>query len=388
MPLFTTLPYEILYHIISYLADDDTPSLKVLHREPTLALTYSKETPLKTISATCSLFRALTLPLLFKFTRVHLGPLSLLWSSYGTGHGPDARTLEIKQFLDFLGKNSLSSGVHGMVFYTEHAFGLAYPGVDNENSEEEPHWLWRTILSVVSPRFITICAPPITLGRLIGCKVNTNDAWAFDMPLHILHLSRPSTANCPINKECQDLFTIMPWTRCTLNEGSSCSVYNTYEYYHKRSPSILEKVPNLVLAERRLGLQSLEYIAIFPPAKHAYFLFPLIASCPYLEHLSIQLAPHPADGILEDDRRIHKASLSDMWMEHKDFETQFLSVMTRGAAAVFKQPLCLALSDSTATYLRKLLELYDNNSLNRWEESSDGRIRMKDGLLVLNKIRL
>ena len=381
MPL-TTLPNEILYHITSYL-DDGAPSLKVLRREPIITLTYSKETPLKNLSSTCLFFRSLMLPLLFKFTRIPLD-LSFEWD-YGTG--PLARDVELRRYLDFLTKNSLSSTVQGIVFYTEHAFDTTYRYA-NDNLQKKPHWLWYMTFSAISPSFITICAPPTTLGYLTGCKVDNKDSWAFDMPLHVLHLSRPSATECLLSAEHQDLLQIIPWTHCTINEGSSLRVYSTYEYYHKRMPSILRHVPK-VIVDRGLSLRNMEYIAIFPPGKHSLYLLLLLCSSPDLERLRIQLAPHPADGILEDDFRVPKASLSDMWMEHRDFEKRVLSEMTRSVtrqeSQIFNRPVCLSLSDSLGAYLEEFSEMQDDKSLAQWEKCSDGRFRTGNAMMVLER---
>ncbi|MCJ1239020.1 hypothetical protein MMC14_007013 [Varicellaria rhodocarpa] len=383
-----SLPNEILYQILSEL-DDGAPSLKRLRREPTLALTSSESTPLKDLSITCSFFRSLLLPILFRFTRIYMNGIFV--DNQDGLHV--ARSPDTEQCLTFLKKNSLSSVVQGVVFYTERDFEMKYSDIGAEHlaKQRAVNGLWRMALSAISPSFITICAPPTTLGRLTRCPVQMKDSWAFNMPLQILHLSRSSAAKWPLTIEYRDLFHIIPWTHCTLNEGSSLNVYSTYEYHIKTMPSILDCTGRL--RAQCPTLQSLDYIAIFPPARQSLALRSFIMRSPAFRRLGIQLTPHSADRILENDQRVQEALLSDMWMEHVDFYAKLLTWIPRKNFRVDSQssiflaettvdPLLIRKIyfksfDLNPVQLREHLEGDHVSCLNQWEECNDDYWQMK-----------
>ena len=382
-----SLPNEILYQILSDL-DDGAPSLKRLRREPTLTLTSSENTPLKNLSVTSSFFRSLILPILFRFTRIYMNGIFI---DYQDGLHV-ARSPDTERCLAFLKKNSLSPVVQGVVFYTECDFEMKYSDIGAEDLAKRSavNGLWRTALSAISPSFITICAPPTTLGRLTQCPVQMKDSWAFDMPLQILHLSRSSAAKWPFTIRYQDLFCIIPWTHCTLNEGSSLNVYSTYEYHIKTMPSILDCTGRL--RAQCPTLQSLDYIAIFPPARQSWPLRSFIRRSRVLRRLGIQLTPHPADRILENDQRVQKALLSDMWMEHVDFYVKLLAWMPCENSRVDSQesmfwaettidPLLIQKIyfksfDLNPVHLREHLGGDQVSCLNQWEECNDENWQM------------
>ncbi len=85
-----------------------------------------------------------------------------------------------------------------------------------------------------------------------------------------------------------------PWTALLLNEGSSTRVYQTYEFFHKRPPSILgallgsEEFPNDIPL-LPLTIKSLGYVAIFPLSSHFSTLVRFLP--PYRTSSSCGLSP-------------------------------------------------------------------------------------------------
>ena len=330
------LPNEILYLILSHL-DDEPPSSKNLRREPSISMTCSQNKPLKNLSSTCQNLRSLTLPWLFKFSRIHLNGFEQ--QSIGTGLYSTPKCADIERFLSFVTDKSLVSYIQGVVLYTQTDLEVRSTGhLGKHSSGSEQHLelagFWRSILEVLNLRCVTTCAPPSTLARLVSCDITTQDAWAFDMELHVLRLCRPPEGPSSIPSEVPqkfDLFHLLPWTHCTLNEGSSLKVYNTYEYYHKKTPSIVGRLGSATEAVPfNSTLTSFEYIAIFPMCQHVrgimvptagvgledgYGILDFLMLFPNLQNLTLQLMPLPEDKILEDESRLLVGSFADMWLE-------------------------------------------------------------------------
>ncbi|KAI4121953.1 MAG: hypothetical protein LQ347_006682 [Umbilicaria vellea] len=310
------LPQELLDHIISYL-DVEPPSLQTLRREPSITLTESDAQPLKNLSRTSRSLRRLTIVTLFKFARIRLNRLSI----EGIVEQPSGSE-EINDFGDFVRINALRSHIKGLVLYTEVDLGPELTSTGPRLSSDvsaglasfELAHVWGNLLTTLHPNFITMAAPPSTLALLASCVSKDRDAWAFDMPLHILHFkmsySAPSATSLGPPGEA-DLFHIRDWSHCTLNEGSSLRLYSTYEYFLKTTPSI---VP-LSSSNAIVSIRSVDYIAIFPLHDHTSDISRLLLIMPNLERLRVQLAPESSSKILEDQTRMQKGLPADMWME-------------------------------------------------------------------------
>lgn len=232
---------------------------------------------------------------------------------------------------------------------------------------EDSNWLWNLVFDAVSPLRFTLIASPRMLAFLLARMLFLGDEWSFSQSHHILSMSRddpkwntaaaaaaaadkcgrdqtaadeqqrraaeegtsspPSSSITtttttsisnplarPSRRPCA-LFTIRPWTSLLLNEGSSTRVYKTYEYFHKRPPSLLgallgaEEAPNdaaLVPATVR----ALSYVGIFPLSSH---VATLVRHLPRVERLFVQLVPR--SDILQDRRETAHLDLDDLWAE-------------------------------------------------------------------------
>lgn len=310
------LPQELFDHIISYL-DVEPPSLQALRKEPSITLTESDGQPLKNLSLTSRSLRRLTNMTLFKFSRIRLNRLSIQ-DIVKLPSGSE----DINDFLNFVRLNALCSYVKGFVLYTEVDLGPELSSTGPRLLSDasgglgffECAHVWRNLLITLHPSFITMIAPPSTLALLASCVCPDRDAWAFDMPLHILHFKQSNStpsANSTGPPRKADLFHIRDWSHCTLNEGSSLRVYSTYEYFLKVTPSIVPMgSPNPIIS-----IRSFDYIAIFPLHSHTSKISRLLLIMPNLERMRVQLAPEPSSKILEDQTRMQKGLPADMWME-------------------------------------------------------------------------
>ena len=305
--------------------------MKALRQEPSIMMTKSENKPLKNLSITSHFLRSLTLHRLFRFSRVALQNLLFRESQWQGEYSRSLSTcLDIERFLNFLTGRSIAHYVEGVVLYTQNDLEVQHQqqsqsGTSDTERNLQLVGLCRSIVARIGNlRFVTICAPPSTLARLVCCAIQTQDAWAFDMPLHVLHLSRPLDRADPVSlpaPQAFDLLHLLPWTHCTLNEGSSLKVYNTYEYYSKTSPSILNQFP--YLAEKSApvplsrSMKTVDYIAIFPLLGYHSSIFGFLQRLPSVEKLGMQLVPHPDDRIFENQSRVETALLADMWLEFK-----------------------------------------------------------------------
>ena len=328
------LPDELLEMILSHL-EEGSVVVEKLHQEPYTVFRNSECQPLKRFSRTCHRFRSFTVRSLFEFCRVNLTALSFNepYEMSECSHKP--KFSEMEDFLRFVTGQKLSSCVKSLVLYTEEDLGHKVPGLmpqpPHNSIKFELGDFWPTVFSSIRPECVTICAPPPTLSFFTSCGIYVGDAWAFSTMFHLLHLRMPSNmqaSDYTPRSGTTKLFEILPWDHCTLNEGSSLQVYNTYEYHSMVAPSIfdgqLRDTPSA--PPRQLtSLTTFDYIAIFPlygqVAKILSFLFML----PKLQRVKTQLAPRRENRILEDTSRVLRSLYSDLWSE---FETTYFLIAT------------------------------------------------------------
>lgn len=207
---------------------------------------------------------------------------------------------------------------------------------------EDSNWLWDLVFDLLDPLRFTIIASPRALASLLARMLFLGDAWSFYQSHHVLSLSRtratvaspgrgyeigasekeagpsaspapesvaqiPSSstsATHPARRIPCSLFTIRPWSALLLNEGSSTRVYKTYEYYHRRPPSMLgallgaEEFPNdepLIPST----IRDLSYVGIFPLSTHFNIL---VQHLPRIDRLFVQLVPR--NDILKDKKEM------------------------------------------------------------------------------------
>ena len=345
------LPDELLEMIISYL-DVGSLSTENVHHEPSTELTRRPNPPLKNFSLTSRRFRSFTIQSLFKHCRVDLTELSFKDPYNLSEYSRKPKFSEVEDFLRFLTSLSLSPYVRTLLLYTSQDLGHKVPGllpVPHQSIVKfELGDFWPTLFASVRPRVVTICAPPPTLAFFTSCGIYVGDAWAFSTPFHLLQLRLPPDLlekDYPSPAPTSKLFGILPWTHCTLNEGSSLQVYNTYEYHSMVAPSIFNgrlrdtpSSPPRALTQ----LTTFDYIAIFPLYGQVVKVLSFLFMLPRLQRVRTQLAPKRENKILEDASRVLRTLYSDLWME---FENTYFLIATNivqvEAKSCIRELVCL-----------------------------------------------
>ncbi|KAH8671628.1 hypothetical protein BX600DRAFT_434727 [Xylariales sp. PMI_506] len=396
LPPFNRLPLELLAHIFGFLAQP-APSEILLHEEPTGDMLDAKiastrfvsddsdnqaasfGTNLKSLSFVSKKWRSAVLPLLFR---------NVLWKPEISSLS--AFNVQPVPLLEFIIKNGLESYVTTFTLLV----GYVEQDVDSTRIAEQIRpghleWLWDRLFSVVDPLRFTIIAPPTTLAAFLNRMLFLDDAWAFNIPYHILSLARctraaskptdaltdttsasegilfptnaaasyvaspdplseasatspfatpasPSVSqsggHCSTNATAppSPLFTVRPWTSLLLNEGSSIRAYQTYEFFLRSPPSMLSAL--LGFGEypnnRPLlppSITDFNYIAVFPLASH---MSTMCAHLPRVRRLFVQLAPTPSNQVLQDREAMQRIDMADLWMERNTAYTHMFTELT------------------------------------------------------------
>lgn len=222
---------------------------------------------------------------------------------------------DVDAFMGFLRSKKLLTYDKGLVVYiNETPLGT----LTEQPTLRKTRTIWRQIFPHINPRSVIVIGPPFYLARLISCDLSDCDAWAFDMPLHILRLEQLAFFSLPPQTTFEGLLDARPWTTLSLNEGSSLQVYQSYEYYLKTTPSVLGTRPGEPISQPLLALKDLTsfyYTAIFPFYTHTDDVLKYAKAIPSLEKLSLQLIPTLQSNMLDDPVRRAHVQLEDCWLE-------------------------------------------------------------------------
>jgi len=296
------LPNEILSRIISFF-DTPSPSDASLLQKPSVCWdshdgdspagqcpSHTHITPLKQLSLTSGLVRALTLPILFK--HCVLQPQCL------------------DGFLSCLWKHDLVQRVSSLV--------VQVPG---PYSHHHPAW-WARLLNQVPATRLTIVAPPEVFTELAGLCSWSTDAWAFDMAVQVLRFDQSAeAARTEIDEDNLPNFLVArPWQDMVINEGSSLMAYTTYEFFLRRTPSLLTALHfhDSTPGDRLFAqLLSFDFIAIFPFYNHVDEVLKCIRKMTRLERLFVKLCPEPDSTVLRDGIELAGGHMdvNDPWNE-------------------------------------------------------------------------
>ncbi|MCJ1431954.1 hypothetical protein MMC27_001310 [Xylographa pallens] len=290
-----SLSNEILAIIFAFL-DSPAPSISGLRHQPNFQLTASDRIVLKSLSCVCKAWRPVALRILFRHARFLL--------QYRIDAPRPNLNAEVKPFSDFILHRGLVRIVETFVL------GIS-DGVEEANyrpRDSPPHDIvsfWHNLFGIIDPVTIVIVAPPIILGSLTCCSVNSYEIDDFHMPYHFLSLSRPRKIElCPSDlldssrrySPCHKhaLFNIRPWSSLLLNEGSFLRAYSLPDAGRRwrTPPSILcdlvgAKAPH-PKALIPSTVRTLSYIAVFPFWGHFAHL---IENFPHLNRLYLQFIP-------------------------------------------------------------------------------------------------
>ena len=284
------LPNELFDHVLKYL-HHQCPSELNWHQRPDLNIIKSTKTDLKSLSLTSKCMRALTLKRLF--AHVCLDP----------NQSP--------AFLDFVDQHGLAVHVKSIVAYMTEPCRLIL----------HPLW-WARLLNTVPALTFTIICPPYVFAEFASTSIVDVDSWAFNMPYHVIRFrqSRLAAIRQTSFNDDHDLFSARPWTEFSINEGSSLKVYSQYEYFLRRTPSLMSAVllcPSPGLTFMLSKLEKFTYTAIFPFYNHVDDVLKNIRKMSNLKHLRFRLCPDPRSSVIDDELMETKGhiDLVDAWME-------------------------------------------------------------------------
>lgn len=383
----SSLPTEMLSHIFSFL-DTPSPSDSRLHDQPHAHMLKNPEISsqnLKNLSLVDKQWRAIVLPRLFRHVVWYLDrfdlmqieqfksepdPLPLLSFVKANNLNPYINTLTLVVVKSPRGRpanddaalyrHGDSSGHHAI---SPSSLGPV-TGAGRERDmvfNEDSNWLWDLIFAAIDPLRFTLVASPRMLASLLARMLFLGDEWSFDQSHHLLSLSRLArspTSHMHTQAETQSrtvgievsspsastsippsssssrrvpcsLFTIRTWNALLLNEGSSTRVYKTYEYFHKRPPSMLgallgaEEFPN----DESLippSIRDISYVGIFPLSTH---FNTLVQNLPPIDRLFVQLVPR--NDILKDKREMQHLDMESVHPRLALYHTHFLRSVSR-----------------------------------------------------------
>lgn len=294
--IFESLPNELLDQIIFYLTVEP-PSIARIHQVPDLQIARCETQDLKNLSGVSSHIRALVRPRLFAHACLDLKDES--------------------GFRSFIVASDLAQYVTSVVITTE--------DVLRESKDQE--W-WRHLLAYLSPRRITVVAPPTTVGALLDTQIMDGHSWAFEIPLQILQLERdiPSGDDkheCGNLEQCDNLLLARPWTSMAFNESSSVRAYHHYEYFLSRIPSVLGEwghqltprgPPPSKLLHMLQRLEYFSYTAVFPFFNHVELVLQVLSLMPNVKKFDVKLVPDEGNRVLEQENRA-SLDLNDPWTE-------------------------------------------------------------------------
>lgn len=321
---FGNLPIETVQEIIGYLAIEEPTSVMNLQQEPSLCLLESDNKPLKNLTLTCRSLRNLVFPFLFQFLRFGF---SALTPEATQGDNADACLKDLYTLSRFVSRYGLASVVRGLTI-----FFPVQTDLGDHYLHSFRHKLLAFALGEINPARLTLIASAAVLGKIAQIQVDERDIWAFGKKIHVLSLRQPQELAGPSRSSRRisagrgpgdSLYDLRPWSGITVNEGSCLRAYGTYEYYHRRTPSIIRgngRFSAHYVPERRKVLAhvtNFEYVAIFPLPSHMFDLSHVLQCLPSLVSLSTQLTPasNASRDILEDKEALGKANISDLWME-------------------------------------------------------------------------
>ncbi|KAL4755349.1 hypothetical protein BDW72DRAFT_187 [Aspergillus terricola var. indicus] len=292
-----SLPNELLDEII-YLLSAPPPSLKRLHQPPSARIPKLSNCILKNLSLTCSRLCALVRPRLFS-------------------HGC-FKLQGLEEYLSFVSESDLSRYVTSVVVE-----------INSPNDSGNSGW-WQRLLSSLTPRCLTVVAPPSVIGEMFGMQIPQEHSWAFEIRHQIVQLKCDLQSYHTISQADKhtNLLDYPPWTSMTFNESSSLKAYNHYEYFLYQVPSIFHRwsiwasdnfpsgqpPPRSHPPSPLRNLISFTYIAVFPFYNHVQLVLDVVENMPNLHSLKVQLGPSQNDRVTELEQR-GSMDPSDPWME-------------------------------------------------------------------------
>ncbi|CAF9903298.1 MAG: hypothetical protein HETSPECPRED_000201 [Heterodermia speciosa] len=300
------LPPEIIGNIVSHVSDDQELLWNSWHEEPSTGLIDLYQQTYQTLSRTCHYLRGVALSRLSNVATV------LFKSRHDY---QEARVQSTLQALEAAKRSSGSDKVS--VINVIVCFLEPEPPLDTKSLPEGfIQKLCYRLVHEIKPKYLTIIFPSQLFPFLSSSgqhdMISPHDGWAFDMPLHVVHLSCQQSY---AQSEAESLWD-QPWSMVTLNEGSFLKAYSTYDFHTKRNPSIFLDTrfcKNVIKNMWSVTVREFEYVAIFPLTVHLKRILQQLGLLTNLRTLSTRLAPHENSSILLDMAKVRKAQFRDLW---------------------------------------------------------------------------
>ncbi|KAH8722437.1 hypothetical protein GQ44DRAFT_774935 [Phaeosphaeriaceae sp. PMI808] len=243
-----SLPNELLIQIASHL-DTEPPSITKFAHEPSTHLTESDSTPLKFLSIVSWRWRKITLPMLFRYSRIALDKepqwvpidarlvdsmqtqLTTLSnhefqiyhkmrskfkssSAFAYEEAFDdllinlCRIQEGDEFLKvvphtlwlphlpktfetfskFVVKYDLKHHITSVVIHTDKEYELRHVSIADAPLSRAVADIWSSIFHHLEPTRLVVASPPALLAGLLDTKMSSSDTWAFNMKMHYIEL--------------------------------------------------------------------------------------------------------------------------------------------------------------------------------------------------------
>ncbi|KAL8730950.1 MAG: hypothetical protein Q9166_003740 [cf. Caloplaca sp. 2 TL-2023] len=312
-PGLCTVPTEVLDIITKHLTSEGPSSVREFRQEPSIHLLDNDHRPLKELSLTSRSLRVHVFENLFSYLRAGFRT----FRPFTNGGEKPAKYLQcLVRLSKFIRLFHLTGRVRSITMFFPEETRLADPIVEN---------ILATVIGGINPNSFTVIGSPSLLCDFNHEHIGGGDEWAFGRKFDVLYLEQPKHLAGPQSTGTHEfrggLLKSRPWTVMRLNEGSNLPVYSSYEYYLKKTPSI---IPSLVGARSRVSspsllpsLRHLDYISIFPLPSHVSKLALALRSLPQLVSLATQFLPaeDARENVLEDPAKLGKAAIADIWSE-------------------------------------------------------------------------
>lgn len=303
------LPPEIIGNIVSHLSDGQDLLFNSWQEEPSTDIVDFYQQTFQTLSQTCHYLRGVALSRLSHVTTV-------VFKSRRDCHEAEIQsTLQALEAAKRFSGSDKVSVINVIVRFLEPEFSL--------DTESLPQGFMQKccsrLVNETKPKYLTILFPSqlfpfLSSGHSSGQRemISPHDSWAFDMPLHVLHLSCQEQY---FRSEADSLWD-KPWSTITLNEGSSLKAYSTYDFHTKQNPSLFldhRFCKNVIKNMWSVTVREFEYVAVFPLVNHLNRILTQLRFLTNLRTLSTRLAPHENSSILLDMSKVRKAQFRDLW---------------------------------------------------------------------------
>ncbi|KAL1798008.1 hypothetical protein ACET3X_004614 [Alternaria dauci] len=292
-------------------------------------------------------------------------------------------------FSRFVTENKLKLHIKSVVLHTDKEYDLRHVSTAQGPLAREVTNIWDQVFNLLEPARVVVAAPPKATATLLDSHVGTNDMWAFEMKMHYIELLGDQL---PVDNNEQEyrlndapLIYRRAWNHLSYNEGSSITVYSTYEYHVKTAPKILALVLNRLAIDTRFckNLTSFSFTAVFPLASTVMSIMRAVHAIPSIKKVTFQLAPGPENDLLSNGSKRRRAQASDIWFEWRssydvlaNMDLFFDRTEEVGPALneivskdCYSKQLAVEVAEVVDTHLMKARDRWKSDGVGRWRKA-------------------